>query len=401
MAAKEPQEPFSRPVPSQRAAKTKGRSPGEQTAGDRLRVDVPALQAAEEWQCTFDVVRDLIAILDTQHRIVRVNKAMADRLGLTKDQCVGQTCYRLVHGTDEPPSFCPHSRLLQDGEEHAVEFHEERLAGDFLTTVSPLRDSAGRPVGSVCLARDITERKRAEVALRRSEKMQAEAEKLAATGRMAAHMAHEINNPLAGIKNSFRLIRDAVPEDHPDHDMVGRIEREIDRIAHVVRQMYKLHAPDAQTAIDIPVEETIRDVLVMLEPLGREHEVAMELAPVSPTLIVKAPEGSLQQVLYNLTVNAVQASPRNGVVNIVAEPVDKDYVRISIRDRGPGIPAEVRERMFEPFFSADTASRAKEGIGLGLSIVRSIVESLGGKIEFESRVGKGTCFHVYLPSKQP
>ena len=143
------------------------------------------------------------------------------------------------------------------------------------------------------------------------------------------------------------------------------------------------------------------DVLVMLEPLGREHEVAIELAPVSPKLIVKAPEGSLQQVLYNLTVNAIQASPQGGTINILAEAVDKDYVRISIRDQGPGIPAEVRDRMFEPFFSADTGGRTKEGIGLGLSIVRSIVESFEGKIDLESRVGEGTSFHVCVPSKQP
>jgi len=169
MAAKESQEPFSRPVPSQRADEKKGRSPGEQAARARLRLDVPAVQAAEEWQRTFDAVPDLIAILDTQHWIVRVNKAMAERLGLAKDRCVGQTCYGLVHGTDEPLPFCPHSRLLQDGEEHTVEVHEERLAGDFLVTVSPLRDSAGRLVGSVHVARDITERKRADDALRESE----------------------------------------------------------------------------------------------------------------------------------------------------------------------------------------------------------------------------------------
>ena len=96
--------------------------------------------------------------------------------------------------------------------------------------------SAFRPAPNqfACIFADISDRKQAEESLRRSDKIQAEAEKLAATGRMAAQVADEINNPLAGIKNSFRLIRDAVPEDHPDRDMVERIEREIDRIAHIV-----------------------------------------------------------------------------------------------------------------------------------------------------------------------
>jgi len=245
---------------------------------------------------------------------------------------------------------------------------------------------------------DITERKRAEEALRESQQMQAKAEELAATGRMAAQVAHEINNPLAGIKNSFHLIRNAVPEDHPDYDMVGRIDREIDRIAHIVRQMYKLYSPRAQTPTDVPVEETIRDVFVMLQPLCREHEVTIELAPVSPKLIVRAPEGSLQQILHNLTANAIQVSPRSSVLDIVAEPVDKDCVRISIRDYGPGIPAEVEDQIFEPFFSAETGGGTEEGLGLGLAIVKNVAELIGGRIEFESRLGKGTCFHVYLPS---
>ncbi|NQT36560.1 MAG: PAS domain-containing protein, partial [Planctomycetes bacterium] len=86
--------------------------------------------AKDEWEETFDAVPDPICILDTQHRIVRVNKAMAERLGVTKKECVGQTCYSCVHGTDEPPSFCPHALLLKDGQEHTVEVHEELLGGD-------------------------------------------------------------------------------------------------------------------------------------------------------------------------------------------------------------------------------------------------------------------------------
>ena len=95
---------------------------------------------------------------------------------------------------------------------------------------------------------DVTERRRAEEMVRESIRRQAEAEKLAATGRIAAQVAHEINNPLAGIKNSFQLIKHAVPADHPDRDMVGRIEREIDRIARVVRQIYELYSPRAGAA---------------------------------------------------------------------------------------------------------------------------------------------------------
>ncbi|MBW1828865.1 MAG: PAS domain S-box protein, partial [Deltaproteobacteria bacterium] len=136
---------------------------------ERKRAEKAISQAKEEWEKTFDAVPDLIAILDKNHRIVRVNKAMADRLGLSPGDAVGLTCYEHVHGTKEPPSFCPHSKLLEDGQRHVTEVQEERLGGYFLVSVSPLHDTGGRLIGSVHTAHDIIERKRAEEALQQSE----------------------------------------------------------------------------------------------------------------------------------------------------------------------------------------------------------------------------------------
>lgn len=125
-------------------------------------------RAKDEWERTFDAVPDLIAILDDQYRIVRVNRAMAGRLGVRPEDAVGQPCYRCVHGTEKPLSFCPHALLLADGKEHEAEVHEPRLGGYFLVSVSPLRDAQGRVVGSVHVARDITKRKMAEEEVRKA-----------------------------------------------------------------------------------------------------------------------------------------------------------------------------------------------------------------------------------------
>ena len=128
------------------------------------------IQKDEMWERIFEAVPDLIMILDTQHKILQTNKAMAERLGKSPKELVGQICYEIVHDTKEPPAFCPHARLLNDGKEHSSDAHEERLDGDFLITVSPLHDSDGSLIGSVHVARNVTEIKKSERALLESEK---------------------------------------------------------------------------------------------------------------------------------------------------------------------------------------------------------------------------------------
>jgi PAS domain S-box-containing protein len=134
---------------------------------ERKKGEQALINAKTEWERTFDSVPDLIAILDSQHRIVRANRAMAQRLGTTPERCMGLTCYKCVHGTSIPPEFCPHVQTLQDGKEHIAEVHEDRLGGDFVVSTTPLMGEKGQMIGSVHVARDITERKRQEDEIRR------------------------------------------------------------------------------------------------------------------------------------------------------------------------------------------------------------------------------------------
>jgi PAS domain S-box-containing protein len=126
-------------------------------------------QAKTQWERTFDAVPDLMAILDNQYRIVKANKAMVNAVGKSPQEAVGKPCYEVIHGRNTPPPFCPHSKLLSDGNEHSAEIMEERFGGIFHVTTSPLHGADGRVTGSVMVARDVTERRKTENAIRESE----------------------------------------------------------------------------------------------------------------------------------------------------------------------------------------------------------------------------------------
>jgi PAS domain S-box-containing protein len=138
---------------------------------ERKRIEDALVKAGDEWEQTFNSMTDMVMILDMNHTIVKANRAMAQKLGLSQQDAVGLTCYEHVHGITEPPGNCPHAKLLLDGQVHTEEVYEERLGGYFIVSVAPLYDSNGRVRGAVHIAKDITARKRMEERLRESEEL--------------------------------------------------------------------------------------------------------------------------------------------------------------------------------------------------------------------------------------
>jgi hypothetical protein len=260
---------------------------------------------------------------------------------------------------------------------------------------------------------DISERKRAEEELKqyteRLEEMVEQRtkelkdaqeqlvlrEKLAATGRLAAHIAHEINNPLAGIKNSFKLIKAAIAEEHHYYHYVGRIDKEIERIARIVRKMFDLYRPDQESVREFPLEDAIHDVIAMMKGSCQEQDVKITTEISDVPVIVSLPESYLIQVLFNIINNGIEVSPPGSMVKISAA-VTEDHLAIYVADQGSGIPEEMRSQIFEPFFTTKDRLQTA-GLGLGLSVSKSLVESMGGSISFESKEGQGTVFRINLP----
>ena len=226
------------------------------------------------------------------------------------------------------------------------------------------------------------------------ERQRAESDKLAAAGRMAARIAHEINNPLAGIQSSFQLIKGAVPINHRYYEYTGIIEREIERIAGIIRQMYDLYQPEKESVRQFRLAQTIRDIVTLLKAGSHERGVTIA-CDTSHAGVITMSEGLLRQVLYNLLQNAIEASPQNGVVKISAT-VEPQRLVIAVADQGRGIPEELRSQIFEPFFTTKSG-RQSSGLGLGLSVSKSIIEAMRGTIGFKNKIGHGTVFEIELP----
>ncbi|RMF84759.1 MAG: HAMP domain-containing protein [Nitrospinota bacterium] len=222
-------------------------------------------------------------------------------------------------------------------------------------------------------------------------------EKLAAVGKLAAKVAHEVNNPLAIINTSMHLIHKTMSEQDPNKENIAIIEEEIKRIARIIRQLLDFARPSTEIRA-LRINEEIQHLIRFVERDLAEHKVKcrLDLAPNLPE--IRASRDHLKQVLLNLIKNAREAMPQGGVLSLQTAQAPGGVI-IKVGDTGIGIPAEHLPHLFEPFFS--TKKDSGEGMGLGLPVCRNIINNYGGTIEVESQPGQGTTFSIFLPEFHP
>ena len=215
-------------------------------------------------------------------------------------------------------------------------------------------------------------------------------EKLATVGELTMGIAHEIGNPLAGMKAVTQALQ--YEEDLPAGvtEALKRLEAEIDRLSDFLRSFHGFAAPQATQPVAMPLAAAVADVLFWLRKEARTHGIDI-VADIDPALTVFADPYQIKQVLLNLAVNAVHAMPQGGRLTIAAQAAG-DHVEIAVRDTGCGIAPDVQARIFDPFFT----TRA-DGTGLGLSIVRKIAQAHDAQLSVASTVGQGSCFTLAWP----
>ena len=406
---------------------------------ERKQAEENLVRAKEEWERTFASVPDMIAIIDNQHRILRVNQAMARRLGLAAEECIGRRCFEAVHGLSEQPHFCPHSQTLKDGRQHIEEVHEDRLGGDFVVSATPLHDQQGQMIGTVHVAHDVTERRKTEKALQKAydelelrvrertaelqesyyrlkeeiavreqvESQLRQAQKMEALGTLSGGIAHDFNNMLAVIIGFTELLVGHAPKGSRDERHLKRIVEASIRGRELVKQLLAFSRQTEREKEPLLLSSIVKETVRFLRA-STPSTVNIKVNTKQESGAVLGDPTQIQQVLMNLCTNAAHAMrEKGGVLDIEVRdfsvsPSDENphgikpglYMKLAVRDTGVGIPPDIIDRIFDPFF---TTKQLGEGTGLGLSVVHGIVKHSGGYITVESEPHNGSAFTVYFP----
>jgi two-component system, NtrC family, sensor histidine kinase PilS len=252
-------------------------------------------------------------------------------------------------------------------------------------SISPLSSEAGETTGMVITFQDLTQVRTLEETSRRQDR-------LAAIGRMAASIAHEIRNPLAAMRGSIQMLRSEMDNDSSQTELMEIILRESDRLNRIITDFLNYARPRSMTPARVDVGDLLHQTFALMRhspEIGGDQNI-VEALPAEP-LFAEADESQLKQVFWNLARNALQAMPQGGTLRTTLEKNSHNRLRIAFSDTGRGMSPDQVEHLFEPF------SSTTGGTGLGLSIVYQIIRDHGGTINVRSRVGEGTTISVELP----
>jgi two-component system, NtrC family, sensor kinase len=331
-----------------------------------------------------------ILVLDLDSRVVRWNRALEALYGRRRQDVLGRSLDEIF-----PQSFLEALRgsLVMGGQEEIANIYKLHLPsadGRSLmvnVSVAPFQVDSGERCGSILILDDVTARVRLEEQLQHSEKM-------ASIGLLAAGVAHEVNTPLTGISSYAQMLRKQLPPADAKAELLDKIETQTVRASKIVNNLLNFARSGGAELQLLDVNRLLLDVLSLLEhQLERAHvKVRQELSAELPR--VRGNENRLQQVFFNLVLNAKDAMPSGGWLTLRSY-ADDDTIVAEVADTGTGIRKEHIKRIYDPFFTTKGMGR---GTGLGLAVSYGILQEHGGAIFVQSVPGKGTTFQVALPA---
>jgi PAS domain S-box-containing protein len=332
---------------------------------DSYKIRQTLLGTEKGWELTFDAIPDLVAILDTNHRVVKVNKAMADKLMKSPDSCIGVICYEVVHECDKPPKNCPHKQLLQDGLQHISEVEEENLGGYFIVTASPIKDKNGNVLGSIHIAHDITKRKEME---RKLEKTLKEKDIL------MKEIYHRTKNNLM-IISSLLNIQSSYITDKQARDIFKESQSRAQSMALIHEKLYR--SEDLKHLDFKEFIETLSNDLYHTYTIDKNRiRLVLDIEKVKLDFEITIPLGL---ILNELLTNSLKHAFPNGLkgdIKIELHKINGKY-KLSVDDNGVGFP---KNRDYH------------ETKSLGMLIINSLTEQIDGEIKLDR--SKGTKFTI-------
>jgi len=366
----------------------------------RKQIEEAIQLSKREWVSTFDSMSDWVCLIDLKYRILRSNRSGEKFVSVPLGEMIGQTCYNLVHGMEEPIPECPLHKMLQTHQREVADLHVQEGNRWLRITVDPVKDEDGNLVKAVHIVRDIT-------GLKKMEDERLKSMKLESVGILAGGIAHDFNNLLSVIMGNLSLAEDDLKPEVGVSEYLKEAEKASFRAQELTKQLITF----SQGGLPIKKIGPIGDLLKeSTKFVLSDSNVKYDFLIPHDLWLIDFDLDQMKHVVRNLIVNAVESMPDGGSIKVKAENFsissdtivkglvlsEGEYVKISIKDQGVGIPAEHLSLIFDPYFSTKEMGPEK-GMGLGLATAYSIINKHNGHIIVESEEDVGTTFTIYLP----
>ncbi|MFV8828859.1 PAS domain S-box protein [Alkalihalobacterium sp. APHAB7] len=324
---------------------------------------------------------DCIGTLSLEGEVLHVNPAIESIYGWKLEEIIGEK-YPVLPEEQREEMEEIIANIKEGKDIIGIETKRKKKDGsiiDVSITYSPLRDGTGNLIGFTSVSRDISDRKRTDELLKRSDK-------LSVIGQLSAAVAHEIRNPLTSIKGFIQLFSDRIKKEYADLML-----SELERIEVIVTEFLSLAKPQANLFLEKDPVQILKDTLAIIDTEALLNQIEIECYIDPGIKAIFCNEHKIKQVLINILKNAIESMPTGGKLEIKMKN-SGPHVKIDVTDQGCGIPKEKIERLGEPFYSSKD-----HGTGLGLMVCFKIIEEHNGLIEIESELGEGTTINIHLP----